>query len=446
MYFTFERLGLLMRNLILTIIKKPFVRNVTMLVTGTAAAQALTLAASPFITRIYGPEAFGILGAFNAIISIVAPIGALTYPIAIVLPKNDQDARGIIRLSLIIAAIIATVLFSTLLIFNNYIVNLFGLHEIAVFLYFIPLVIIFSALMQVSEQWLIRTRQFSINAKVSFIHSLVMNLSKIGIGLFKPLSTVLVLLQAASNGIKALLMIIFSKGLFNSADVQLKDGKKSIKKLAKTHYDFPVFRAPQVLLNGVSMGLPVLMLTTFFGPTSAGFYTLSRTALSAPTQLIGKSVSDVFYPRISEAAHNNENIAEMLIKATLTLFLIGLIPFGLIIFFGPTIFTFVFGEEWTTAGEYARWVALWVYFSFVNRPSVKTLPVLSAQAFHLAFTVVMLLSNATALYIGYYFFLSDTLAVTLVGISGAFFSLAIVIMTIILSKKRVKLHGLNKKL
>src|SRR5699024_7196364 len=103
----------------------------------------------------------------------------------------------------------------------------------------------------------------------------------------------------------------------------LNNEKYSIKYLAKKYYDFPVYRAPQVLLNGVSMSLPVLMLTTFFGPVSAGFYTLSRTALSAPTQLIGKAVGDVFYPRISEAAHKKEDITGILIKSTISLFLVG---------------------------------------------------------------------------------------------------------------------------
>ena len=64
-----------------------FVRNVAIVATGTAGAQAITMAFAPIITRIYGPEAFGLLGTFMAILAVLTPVAALTYPIAIVLPR-----------------------------------------------------------------------------------------------------------------------------------------------------------------------------------------------------------------------------------------------------------------------------------------------------------------------------------------------------------------------
>src|SRR5699024_9309969 len=108
----------------------------------------------------------------------------------------------------------------------------------------------------------------------------------------------------------------------------------------------------------ISQGLPTIVLAGYFGPASAGFYSVSRMVLGAPSQLIGKSVGDVFYPRINEAALNKENISNLIKKATLILALIGIIPFGLVILIGPNLFSFVFGNEWSVAGEYARWIAL----------------------------------------------------------------------------------------
>lgn len=50
--------------------KSKFVRNVAIVATGTAGAQAITMAFAPIITRLYGPEAFGLLGTFMAILAI----------------------------------------------------------------------------------------------------------------------------------------------------------------------------------------------------------------------------------------------------------------------------------------------------------------------------------------------------------------------------------------
>lgn len=62
---------------------------------GTAMAQVISMLLAPIITRLYGPEAYGMMGTFMAIIGIFTPIAALTYPIAIVLPKIMKMRRGL---------------------------------------------------------------------------------------------------------------------------------------------------------------------------------------------------------------------------------------------------------------------------------------------------------------------------------------------------------------
>src|SRR5699024_7637402 len=63
------------------IFQKKFVRNVFIVASGAVGAQILSLLLYPIITRLYGPEAFGVLGTFTALTKIVIPIAALTYPV-----------------------------------------------------------------------------------------------------------------------------------------------------------------------------------------------------------------------------------------------------------------------------------------------------------------------------------------------------------------------------
>ncbi len=427
-----------MKNTLLNIFKKTFIRNVIILASGTAGAQVIAMVLSPLITRIYGPEAYGIMGTYASMISIIAPVAALTYPIAIVLPKKDQDAKGLIQLSLIITFFISMVSLLIIFIYNKQIVNIFNLKEIANFLYLIPLVVIFGGLMQVSEQWLIRTKQFAINARVTILQSAIINGSKVGIGIIYSFASVLVVLTVFANGLRAGMMIFFAKkSSYQTPITNNKEEKKSLRELAKQYYDFPTYRAPEVFLNATSNGLPILMLTAFFGPASAGFYSIGRTVLSIPSQLIGKSVGDVFYPRIAEAANNKEDLTALIKKATIALGAVGIVPYGLIVLFGPTLFNFVFGSDWIIAGEYARWIALWSFFGFMNRPSVMALPVMSAQRFHLIYTVIMLITRIGVLVIGYYVFSSDVVAVALFGISGAILNFGLITITLKISRRRV---------
>lgn len=425
-----------MKNNLESFFKKSFVRNVLIMASGTAAAQALAIALSPIITRMYGPEAFGIMGTFNAMISIVIPISALAYPIAIVLPKNNQDAKGLAHLSLIVTAITTIISTIIVLLFDQQIIHMFNLGEFSNFIYLIPLVVVFAGTMQIAEQWLIRTKQFSINARVMFYQSLITNGSKVGIGYFHPVASVLIVMTVLSNGIRTILMIIFARKSSYRDTTYKSIRKENIKSLAKKYNDFPIYRAPEMFLNAISQGLPVLMLTAFFGPASAGFYAIGRTVLSLPSRLIGKSVGDVFYPRIAEASNNKEDVTALIKKATIALAGVGILPFGLVVFFGPILFSFVFGSDWEVAGEYARWIALWSFFGFINRPSVRSLPVLNAQRFHLIYTIIMLIVRIGALAIGYFVFSSDIVAIILFGITGAILNIGLITITLRISRMK----------
>lgn len=424
-----------MKTKLSNLFKKKFVRNVMILASGTAGAQALGMAFSPIITRMYGPEAYGMMGTFTSMANIVIPIAALSYPIAIVLPKDNRDAKGIIRLSFLITIILSSISLIILLFFKNSIISLFNIKAIGNFIFLIPLVVVFAGFMQVMEQWLIRTKQFSINAGADLFQSLLLNLGKVGIGVFYPFAAVLVVITAFNNGVKGFFMFKFNKKTIRNIDNDIIYNKKQIKQLAKSYYDFPLYRAPQQLINAISQNMPVILLTTFFGPASAGFYTIGRTVLNLPTRLIGKAVGDVFYPRITEAVNKKEDATNLLKKATLSLAGVGLIPFGIIILFGPLLFSFVFGHEWSIAGEYARWLAFWTYFMFMNRPSVHALPALSAQLFHLKFTIINLIVRLSALSIGFLLFKSDLVSVALFGISGGLANIALIAFTLNFSKK-----------
>ena len=71
-----------------------FVRNVAAVATGIAAAQAISLAFMPFLTRLYGPEAFGALAAFTAVVNIITPLATLGYANAIVMPETEEGATA----------------------------------------------------------------------------------------------------------------------------------------------------------------------------------------------------------------------------------------------------------------------------------------------------------------------------------------------------------------
>lgn len=417
---------------------KPFLRNVVILASGTAGAQAINMAFVPFITRLYGPEAFGVLGTFLAMVAVLAPVAALCYPIAIVLPRQDREARELARLSLYISIAFAALTLVILLGWGEPIARLLNVQGLGNLMLLLPLAALFGAWLQIMTQWLIRKQAFGVTARAALIQAGVLNLAKVGIGLAAPLASVLIALATLGSLLHSAMLWIGGRragaGLGDKSqatpETTTTEPTTGLRALARRFYDFPVYRAPQVLVNSVSQSLPILVLASLVGPAAAGFYTLGKTVMGMPSLLVGKAVQDVFYPRITQAAHRGEHIRGLIVKATAGLAAVGLIPFGLVMAFGPWLFELVFGSEWTGAGEYARWLAVWFYFGFLNRPSVAAIATLSLQGFFLVYEIVSVLLRVAALFVGFVHFGSDLVAVALFSVVGAVLNTVLVLVTI----------------
>lgn len=376
-----------MKSRILELTKNKFVKNVLIVASGTAGAQIIGVLFAPFITRFYGPDAYGVLGMFMAIVVVIKPISALTYPVSIVLPKNDEDAIGIAKLSAISAVIMASVLIFVLAIFSELIINSLNIQEISYFVYLLPIVILILACLQINEQWLIRKKQFSIKAKIEAFQSFIVNGTKASIGLIKPLASVLV-------SVYILGILFHSIVLTKSTSVykQFKNSKHTLKNiwhLAVKYQEFAKYQSTQQFIMYFSKSLPTVVLGAFFSPAAAGFYIICHKVLGKPISLIGKSVGDVFYQKIVEASHDNKNVRSLMINATIKMGLIGLLPYLAVIIFGPSLFGIVFGQEWTVSGEYARWLSLFFYIQLTSKPIVRGgIFVLKLQKEYLIFEMI----------------------------------------------------------
>ena len=99
--------------------KSEFNRNILTLMTGSTIANAIPVAISPILTRIYSPEDFGLLALFLAVTTIFGTIVNGRYELAIMLPKKDEDAINIVALGFVIMSLITLILFVIVIIFNE---------------------------------------------------------------------------------------------------------------------------------------------------------------------------------------------------------------------------------------------------------------------------------------------------------------------------------------
>ena len=203
--------------------------------------------------------------------------------------------------------------------------------------------------------------------------------------------------------------------LSNESDEQ----PATLRQLARRHNDFPLLRTPQNLINAFSQSLPILLLSTYFGASSAGQYTIAISVLGIPSTLIGGSVMSVFYPRINAALHSGENARALIIKTTIGMAATGAIPLLIVMFAGPFLFQLVFGEAWRSAGVYAQWLSIWIFLQYINKPAVSAIPALGIQGGLLVYEIFSTGTKILALWIGFALYQDAVIAVALFSLVGS---------------------------
>lgn len=406
-------------------------RHVLALVSGTAISQVIAMAFTPLLTRLYGPEAFGLQGLFISMSSIVATVAALTYPTAIVLAETDSDAMGIARLSMCIGFATSALTAFVLWIWGSAILTFLGAEQIVAFMYLIPISMIVGVVGGIASQLLTRKKTFLLIARITILQAGIVNFIKGGLGLASPSAMSLISTNVIGGLLSATMMFLGVRGKGVKKKIgETETARKSTLVLAKMYYDFPLLRAPQVFLNTVSQSLPVIVLATYFGPTAVGFYSIAFTILGMPTALVGSSVMQVLYPRLSEGVRNSENISALIKKATKGLIAVGLPPFVIVIIFGPELFELILGVGWRSAGVYAQWLAVWLFFQFINKPAVAAIPALRLQRGLLYYEMLSTSTKFLSLYVGYEFFGSEIIAIGIFSIGGAVMYAGLIIWVI----------------
>lgn len=392
--------------------------------TGAILGQFITIAFMPIITRLYTPEAMGIQSVFLSIGNILTTSAALTYPLALTLPKEDIKAAYLIVISLLFGLATSLLVFLVIAFFHEYILNTFD--ELGVWIYLIPFYVFFSVLGMISSQCLIREKNFKAIARTSWELSAILNFLKIVGGMFYPFPVTLIIANIFSGVVRCVLSTRFLTKQLKNYIAHLSNGKNYSNSIetAKIFRDFPYYRAPQAIVAALSQSLPLIIISTLFDAGIAGQFSLAFTVLSLPANFIGAAVSQVLYPMINDSLREGKQVTEDILRITLIMALIGAPVFLGIALLGEQLFVFAFGKSWNLAGEFSKWLAVYMFIDFISRPSITIIPILGRQKGLLGFEIVFFFIKCVVLYLGFLVHLSSLSLVSLFSTSCAVVCLA----------------------
>ena len=394
-----------------------FARNVVTLMTGTTFAQALLILVAPILTRLYGPEDFGVSALYGSILGIFTVVACWRYELAIVLPEKDEDAANLLVLSILICFGMATLTLVPVALFRIQVADLLGAPELAPWLWFMPLSLIAAGLFQAFNYWSTRRKQFRRLAARTITQSTVTAGAQLGAGaVLNPgpggLIGGSIFGQLIATGQLAW-QIIRDEGNILRSYINRVD----IKRMLIRYKEFPIYSSWSGMLNTASTMLPALLLGYFFNPAVVGHYTLGHRVLAMPMGVVGGSIAQVFFPQAAEARRSG-NLDRLTLEMFQRLLAIGFVPILLITVVAPDLFAIIFGARWWIAGEYVRWLSLWLLFVFISSPLSNIYSVLERQREGLVVNFIMFSTRLLVLIIGG--IKGDALfTIALFGITGA---------------------------
>lgn len=364
-----------------------FIKSVAILMSGTIIAQIITILIAPVLTRLYTPDDFGVLAVLMSIVSIISVIVTWRYELAIVLPKKDDEAINLLALSIIITAFMSIVITIGILLFRMFFdLSRFNLNSTD-WLWIIPLSTLLVGLYQSFSYFSTREKQFKRLSVANVSRSISVNGIQLTGGILK--YNYFGLLIGYLFGQIVATVVLITQAFTNIRNISFKTIRyQTILHLFKKYKDFPLFSAPQALINSVSQNILPIYLTTFYGTAAAGLYAVSLKLLQMPVNLVGNAFRQVFYQKASDSINKELDIRPLFLKSTLLLLSLAIIPFILLCLFAPLIFAVFLGDNWFEAGYFARWMSIWLLFVFISRPTVVLFQILRLQKNFLYFESV----------------------------------------------------------
>lgn len=367
------------------------------MMSGSAVAQIIGFSLSPIISRLFSPSDFGVFGSVDAIIGVIAAGVTMDYSQAIMLPKEKEDAINLFIISCLSAVLITACALVICILAPSFVQGFIKTPNTLILVLMVVAILI-AGLNQACSAWCVRVKAFKDTAASQVIRSLSSNGTQIGFGYLKGgapgliISSVLADLLATLNLVRALLPDLLALRSYILWD--------RIKQLAKDYKDFPMYSASMNVMNALSRGLPVLLLTHYYGIAVAGSYAFGVRILQVPLGFITGALRQVLFQKAAEKQHQGGSLMPLYVKITLGLFAVAFFPSIILFIWAPLIFAWIFGSQWYTAGEFARSLILWLMFMFCNLPSVLFARIIRIQRMMFFYDVVLLVLRTMVLIAG----------------------------------------------
>lgn len=379
-----------------------FMNNVTTLVSGKLGVAVISFLLVPLVARLFSPSDYGVVAMLISAVVVAGPVSTLCYELAIILPEKKQTAFSLLHVVLAALFCSAILICAAIAIAKYYSVDNSTIDALGLWIWVLPVFIVMTGINNALESLMVRTKNFSIIAKAWVLRALMLPSSRIGIGYVYG-SSIWALIVGYFIGVACRFGVLWGS-LNNKTKKEISNiSAKNTIKAAKEYKDFPVFNTPARFVRQLSDNIPILMFGYFYAPEIVGYYAMASRLVQMPAESLVNSVRKVYLQKTAEMTINGKRINTIMVKATIGLAVLGIIPFGLLYLYGQGIIVMLLGDTWMTAGTYAEKLAPWFFTMWITMPSSALYIVLRRQQIWLRIQIFVMIVRITAFVVPQYY-------------------------------------------
>ena len=332
--------------------RSQFLANVVKLSSATGFGIVISVAAAPWLTRLYQPADFGVLSVYTSVFYMLVALASLRYDYALPIPKRESSAVNLLAVcGLLLVLTTATLSCLTWTCGADLAVWL-GYPEMLPVLWLLPCGFLAVGIYQVLNYWSVRQKAYTGLARSNVARSGTESMAQIGMGIaaFGPVGLIL---GVVGGYVVAAISLLHSTWRRDDQILQSVN-RREMYHVARRYRSYPMFAAAASLLNGAGLRMPPLILAVCYGPVVVGWFALSQRVLGLPMRLVGKSISDVYFGEVAQCVRDRPgDLPGMFYRSAVRLSILAL-PLLLFAVVAPTVFAVAFGSAWRSAGEYCR--------------------------------------------------------------------------------------------
>lgn len=343
---------------------RTFLASASKLTSATVLAQAFNFALSFVLARLYTSGEFGHYSIFIGVSGVLGAASTGGFDRVILLARSSNASRRAAILALllsIVGALAVSLVGFGLAVFRP----LPGLPITAIdLMLFMPVFMVSYAGAQVLNYSCLRQNRVPTIAGFKIAQSVTTGIVQVTMSSIK-MAPGLILGSIAGWAIY----------LIGAVDDQARQWPRRLLTsrgllcVARRYAHYPRYVMPNEVMDNLSNQLPLLLIGSLVSLSSAGHYGLALMMLSAPAALMGQAVGQAFLQYIGNHDDNYADLEQMMRRIWIGMALFGIVPFTVILAFGPEIFRFGFGYQWIGAGEISQTLAILLFIRFVSSPT-----------------------------------------------------------------------------